>query len=328
MATSPVTLDFTKAQPITLDFSKAELLNKKSEEPGWWEHLKAILAPRQVPRTDMGPHVNSLPGSFEGHPENVGEYIPASVGEMAGGASDIASGDIAKGAHRVISGVGNALLPAAPFAAAGAPLVAARAAAGGVIGSKAASGGAELLGATPDQATLAGDIGGLVGGYGGAKFPLKSHAGKLFSEVGGAANQLPVDVAKPGNLALEAQELSKQGNAMPKVIRDFIARTTDPEKPPLTYAEARQFYSSTSRISANESGRLSGVMSRQLNKFRAALNDSLSDTADQAGKLNEYVDAMKEYRRASQIQDLSKAVLTKAIPAGIATYVLDRLLKK
>src|SRR5882672_4203041 len=181
MATSPVTLDFTKAQPITLDFSKAELLNKKSEEPGWWEHLKAILAPRTVPRTDMGPQVNSLPGSFEGHPENVGEYIPASVGEMAGG------------------------------------------------------------------------IGGLVGGYVGAKFPLKSHAGKLFSEVGGAANQLPVDVAKPGNLALEAQELSKQGNAMPKVIRDFIARTTDPEKPPLTYAEARQFYSSTSRISANES---------------------------------------------------------------------------
>jgi len=40
------------------------------------------------------------------------------------------------------------------------------------------------------------------------------------------------------------------------------------------------------------------------------------------------IDAMKEYRRASQIQDLSKAVLTKAIPAGIATYVLDRLLKK
>lgn len=325
MATSPVTLDFSKAQPV-LDFSKAEPLEKaKDKEPTWWEHVKAILSPRPV---QSGPVTNEMPGSFEGHPENVGEYIPATVGEMAGGAGDIASGDVARGAHRIISGAGSALLPAAPFVAAGAPLIAARAAAGGLAGSKAASSGAEFLGATPDQAALAGDVGGLAGGYGGAKMPLKGHAGKLFSEVGAAANQLPVEVAKPGNLALEAQELSKQGNVMPKVIRDFIARTTDPDKPPLTYAEARQFYSSASRISANESSRLSGVMARQLNKFRAALNDSLADTADQAGKLDEYVDAMKEYRHASQIQELAKGVATKVIPPAIATYVLDRWLRK
>lgn len=330
MATSPVTLDFSKSQPV-LDFSKAEPLKKEEKpEPTWWEHIKQILAPQQVPKSaSVGPDAvnHPMPGSFEGHPENIGEYVPASIGEIGGGASDVVHGDVSKGLHRVISGVGNAALPAAPFFVAGAPAVAARAAAGGLVGSKVASGGAEFLGATPDQADLAGDIGGLVGGGAGAKFPLKSHAGELFSKVGAAAKGLPVDVAQPGNLALEAQELSKQGNSMPKVIRDFINRTTDPNKPPLTYEEARQFYSSASRLSANEASRLSPVMSRQVNKFRAALNESIADTTDQAGKLDEYVDAMKEYRRASQIGDLSKAVATKVIPAGVATYVVDRLLK-
>lgn len=330
MATSPVTLDFSKAQPV-LDFSKAQPIEKQEKaEPTWWEHVKQILAPRPVPHSDnVGPDATNhpMPGSFEGHPENIGEYIPASIGEMGGGASDVLHGDVAKGLHRVIGGVGNAAMPFTPLLAAAAPAVAVRAAAGGFVGSKVASGGAELLGATPDQADLAGDVGGIVGGTGGAKFPLKSHASELFSKVTGAAKGLPVDVARPGNFALEAQELSKQGNSMPKVIRDFINRTTDPDKPPLTYEEARQFYSSAARLSANEASRLSPVMSRQVNKFRAALNESIADTADQAGKLDEYVDAMKEYRRASQIGDLSKAVATKVIPAGVATYVVDRLLK-
>jgi hypothetical protein len=89
--------------------------------------------------------------SFEGHPENVGEYIPASVGEMAGGVKDMAHGAIARGGHRMISGAQNAMLPALPFVAAAAPGAVLRGAVGGYVGSKAAGTGAEMLGATPDQ---------------------------------------------------------------------------------------------------------------------------------------------------------------------------------
>src|SRR5207302_447147 len=67
------------------------------------------------------------PGSFEGHPENIGEYVPRSAGEFAGGVNDIAHGRIARGGHRMISGVGNAALPALPFVAAAAPAATARA---------------------------------------------------------------------------------------------------------------------------------------------------------------------------------------------------------
>jgi hypothetical protein len=117
-----------------------------------------------------------LPASFEGKPENIGEYIPASAGEMAGGAADIGRGDIAKGTHRIIGGASNALLPVLPFAGAAAPALTARTLAGGAAGQYAGRGLGEGLGLSPDQTDLAGDIGGLVGGGVGAKARVPSRA--------------------------------------------------------------------------------------------------------------------------------------------------------
>lgn len=106
-----------------------------------------------------------MPGSMEGHPENLAGYVEQGPGEMLGGAGDIAKGNIAKGGHRMISGFGTTVAPAAPFAAVGAPAMAARAVAGGYVGSKLAAGGAELAGANPEQQEFAGDIGNLAGGF-------------------------------------------------------------------------------------------------------------------------------------------------------------------
>src|SRR5438128_6936640 len=46
----------------------------------------------------------ALPGSFEGKPENVGDYVPNTIGEVAGGTADIGRGNVAKGTHRIIGG--------------------------------------------------------------------------------------------------------------------------------------------------------------------------------------------------------------------------------
>lgn len=121
--------------------------------------------------TDQGEGPRPMPGSFEGHPENIGEYVPASVGQMASGVADIGRGDIAKGGHKVISGVGNATLPIVPFVAAAAPMATARAIGGGIIGGKVASGVTNALGGTEDQQDLAGDVGNIVGGGVGVKAP-------------------------------------------------------------------------------------------------------------------------------------------------------------
>lgn len=106
----------------------------------------------------------SMPGSFEGHPENIGEYVPASVGQVASGVGNLAHGNLAVGGHQVISGLGNAALPVAPFVAAAAPLSMARGIVGGLAGGKLAKAGAEGVGANPDQQQLSEDVGNIAGG--------------------------------------------------------------------------------------------------------------------------------------------------------------------
>lgn len=121
------------------------------------------------------PEHMEMPGSFEGHPENLGEpteaYLKGSVGNVAGGAKDIYQGNVARGIHRGIKGVGIAASPLLIPAAVTAPGATALALGGGYLGSKVAGGTAQALGATPDQQDLAGDIGGIVGGGVGVKAP-------------------------------------------------------------------------------------------------------------------------------------------------------------
>jgi hypothetical protein len=110
------------------------------------------------------------PGSFEGKPENIGQYVPETVGRAASGVADVSRGNVARGAREMLSGGTNALLPMAPFVVAGAPLAAAVGTGTGLAGSYTAQKVAETAGATPDQAGLVGDIGGLVAGGAGAKY--------------------------------------------------------------------------------------------------------------------------------------------------------------
>jgi hypothetical protein len=123
-----------------------------------------------------------MPGSFEGHPENVGEYIPRTVGEMAGGAADIARGDVARGAHRIISGAGEATLPVAAMVAPAAPLATAKVLAGGAAGAYGAGLAADVAGASEDQRALAGDVGAIIGGGIGSKVSLPGAATKEVSK--------------------------------------------------------------------------------------------------------------------------------------------------
>lgn len=111
-----------------------------------------------------GPGAHDIPGSFEGHPENIGEWPVAGPGQIGVGVKDIAQGKIARGGHEVLSGAGNTMMPFTPFIGTAAPLATARAISGGYIGGRAAEGGADLLNLSPDQKALAGDVGNVIGG--------------------------------------------------------------------------------------------------------------------------------------------------------------------
>ena len=158
-------------------------LDSQGEQPHGFtdsavQWLKNTFAPRQVPQQKP---TGEMPGSFEGHPENIGEYVPRTAGEMASGVKDIAHGDIAKGAHRVISGAGEAAAPFLPMVAAAAPAAVATSAATGTAGQQAGKFAAKALGASEDQSDLAGDVAGIGSAYAGAKVGpyLKPVAGAL-----------------------------------------------------------------------------------------------------------------------------------------------------
>lgn len=260
----------------------------------------------------QGPGASDNPGSFEGHPENIGQYIPSSVGEVAGGAKDIAQGNIARGGHRIISGVGAASLPVLPFLGpliASNPGTAARVVAGGALGGFAGKKGAEVLGANPDQANLAGDIGGMIGGYGATRLPgmspsaLKSGASSAFDAVSNAAGSNAVDVSSAADPALDALELKDVGRTMPRVMQRFLQRVSDPNAAPLSYDEARNFYSAAGELSANDQAAITPAMKRLLKSFKSQLGDAISQTAENAGMGGEYAQAMTDYAKAKRLED-------------------------
>jgi len=277
-----------------------------------------------------------LPGAGEGAglAGGLSEYDKAVAGGIGGGVKDIAQGNVSRGAHKVIGGVGNAMAPILPLTIPAAPVAALGTLGGGYGGGKLAEYGAQKAGATPDQVDLAGDVGNVVGGMAGGALghigqqampgPTRMRAKAGFQDVAKVTNPDIVDTAVPGNIALDIQKEAASGGSQPKVIRDFVNRLTDPKKGPLTFEEARRFYTNASRLSADEQQRLTPNMKRLVSQFAADLDSSLTKTAEGRGKGPQYQGAMKDYRRAAQGQDVidnlkeygKKAAIAGATGAG------------
>lgn len=130
---------------------------------------ETVLTPTEFGERLREPN-HPLPGVSEGRGlrEGLAEYDRESFGNIGKGTADVARGNIARGGHEIISGGVNALTPTAPLFLPAAPAAAARGLIGGAAGGYLGHKGAEFLGATPDQADLAGDVGGLVGATAGS----------------------------------------------------------------------------------------------------------------------------------------------------------------
>ncbi len=182
--------------------------------------METVLTPHEFGERLREPN-HPLPGVSEGEGlrEGLAEYDRAGFGTVGKGAVDLAHGKIARGGHEVISGTMNALTPAAPLVIPGAPLAAARGIIGGAAGGYIAREGAEALGANPDQADLAGDIGGVGGGIAGAELPTLARgparvAGRVLGRIGSAADPDLVGIASPrtANALRFSQKLGRVAN--------------------------------------------------------------------------------------------------------------------
>lgn len=163
--------------------------------------------------------------------------------------------------------------------------------------------------------------------------PSAARAAGKFQDVMSAARNVPIDISGPGNVALNIQKLAEHGGTMPRAVTQFLRRVTDPEKGPLNYEDARLFASNISRLSADEFGRLTPVVAREVATMRVALNKAVADAAGKAGKGREYAEAMTEYGRAMRLKKAiddfwtgTKRVAPIATAAGAGTWLTSKVL--
>lgn len=156
--------------------------------------------------------------------------------------------------------------------------------------------------------------------------PTRGNAAANLQAASAKVGSLPIDPNPAGNAAFSVQDLAQSGGQMPKVVRDFIKRVTDPTQTPLTYDEARKFYSNASRLSSNEFQKLTPAMQREVGGFTRALGDSIQDTANQGGAGAEHAAGMSEYRSASQLSSALKSGAKYGVTALGGGYLAHKIL--
>lgn len=152
--------------------------------------------------------------------------------------------------------------------------------------------------------------------------PNTSSAAKKLEEVMAAAKDIPIKPEGPTAEAVRGKELASRGGQLPKILRDFVRRTSDPEAEPITYKEARDFYTNA-RLAMSEYLQTKPNMWRQVTIFKKALGDAIQTAATEAGKGEIYSSGMAEYRRAKALENLALAAAKIGIPLAIG-YRLDR----
>ena len=161
-------------------------------------------------------------------------------------------------------------------------------------------------------------------------------AANLFNDVKTAAKATEVPVTDQMYAAASrAMDLSDAGaKGLPRVISKFMQRVTNPDKAPVTWDEARDFYSNVSRLSANEYQNMAPQMSGAVSRFASAFDDSLRATAAAVGKGDEYSQAMQLYSTAKSWQKFGANVwggIKQALPfaggAGVGTYLTRKAME-
>jgi hypothetical protein len=158
---------------------------------------------------------------------------------------------------------------------------------------------------------------------GASAIPRMGRAGAALQDVTAAAKGVPLDLSKTGDVALRIQQLAGRGGTEPRMVRQLLARATDPTKGPVNFEEGRDFYSNISRLSGDEFNRLTGPIKREVGNLRTALNESLTGGAEQVGKGEQYTKGMNEYRQAVKLKDFAGDVASgigttakKSLPFG------------
>lgn len=131
-----------------------------------------------------------------------------------------------------------------------------------------------------------------------------SSAGGAFSALQKEIGTHPVQMTdKLAGALADIKQGADTGLQMPSVVNKLVTRLSNVEEGPLTYQEARQFYSNMGDLAASDRMAMNAKAQRLLSGVQHALGETIADTAEQAGKTSEYQAAMKGFSSAKSAQE-------------------------
>lgn len=141
---------------------------------------------------------------------------------------------------------------------------------------------------------------------------MKQRAGLIFNSVAQDAGNAPVALENSQEAAVRLMELQRSSNLGP-VVNKFLNRITKPNAPPLTYNEARDFYSALGDLAWSEKLSIRPGVRYVMKNLASGLKQDIGDAAESVGRAGDYYQALGDYARAQQ---LKKAYITLAGSAG------------
>ena len=143
-------------------------------------------------------------------------------------------------------------------------------------------------------------------------------AGAKLGEITEALRGTPVETQGALKTALTAKELSAGGAPLPQVLSKFLDRMglgeslgagggAIPNKP-LGFEEVRAFAKNAGRLSVQEQQNVIEEMKGYVKKFAGEVGDDLKRVAEEHGFQPDYSQALAEYKRAKDIQQMTKVV--------------------
>jgi hypothetical protein len=143
-------------------------------------------------------------------------------------------------------------------------------------------------------------------------------ASSLFQEVEGAIGDNIVPTTDKMKSALDAvKEQSSLGGGGGSIADKIMTRLSNTDEGPLTYREARIAHSNLGDLTTSDKMASNPKMLRLLAQLRDSLGESIENTAQQGGKLQQYKDAMKGYAVGSQQQEKLDAIVDWAKKIGV-----------
>lgn len=187
----------------------------------------------------------------------------------------------------------------------------------------AASGGVQsaTTGGSVKQVATSTVLGAGLGALSGA-IPRVGDALATLKRLAGVAPESAVPLKNAVGPTIDILKEASSGGSQPKVISDLIKRIN--KGGPLTYEEARRFYSNASRISADEAGKLTDSMKRLLGNFREAMHQDIVANRSAYGAGEAYDQAIKQYAAAKSFQGAA-AKTAKIGGAAVGTGMLGNL---